>query len=255
MWWDVKLELLVQCMPRPTLTYHSGLCLFFLLANLPRLVAQQPVSTEASLSSEIDTNWKAVQIRVKDLSPEARVAAVGQWLKTQQPKLEELKQKRIQSVRQASAQTVPAPLPAPTPLTELDRINAAIEKEFQSIRNTILSPEERIRLVNAAKEKTACLQAQRAVILRRAAGSTNATMSPAGQVSSAQSTPEGQLAAKTREMLEQIKTMPPKERIASIDARKAEIDSISHEVEVARKAASTSPIPEPQKSPNQENIP
>src|ERR1035437_3653154 len=107
MWWDVKLELLVQCMPRPTLTYHSGLCLFFLLANLPRLVAQQPVSTEASLSSEIDTNWKAVQIRVKDLSPEARVAAVGQWLKTQQPKLEELKQKRIQSVRQASAQTVP----------------------------------------------------------------------------------------------------------------------------------------------------
>lgn len=223
----------------------SGLFIYFLLATLPVLVAQQTASTESSLLIEIDTSWKALQIRVKGLSPESRIAAVDQWHKTQQSKLEELKQKRIQSARQASAQTAPAPFPTRTPLTELERINAAIDKEFQPIRTANLSPEESIRQVDAAKEKTSSLQAQRAVILRTATGSTNATMSLAYTDSSATSTPEGRLAAKSIDMLDQTKNMTPEERIATIDAQKAEIDSIVREVRAARKAASTSPSPQP----------
>ncbi|MFA7234956.1 MAG: hypothetical protein WC076_12690, partial [Terrimicrobiaceae bacterium] len=54
----------------------------------------------------------------------------------------------------------------PAPATELEKIDAEIEKELQPIRNAKLSPEERIRQIDAAMEKTSTLQEQRKDILR-----------------------------------------------------------------------------------------
>jgi hypothetical protein len=224
----------------------SGAFLLLFLASLPGLVAQEVASTEESLSREIDVNWKALQIRAKDLSPEDRIAAVGQWQQAQQPKLEALKQEKIQSARQV--QNVPISLPSPPLVTELDQINAAIEKEFQPIRSAKLSPEERIRQVDAAMEKTSSMQEQREGILREAATSANTAVPLiTNPISSDQNTPENRLADKSREMLEQTKNMAPEARIAAIDARQDEIEALTREVQAAQKAAA---ISNQQKSPN-----
>jgi len=211
--------------------------ILLLLANLPGLAAQQTVSTEETLTRQIAADWKALQ--TKGLTPEDRIAAVDAWQKAEQPKFETLQQARIQSVRQASAQS--APVATPVPVTELDRINAAIEKEFQPIRDAKHSPEERIRQMDDAMKKTASLQGQRAVILSEEAASAKAE-APANLFTLDQSTPEGRLAAKGREIFEQKKNMTPEARIAAVDATNAEIDSLTREVWAARKAATTPAI-------------
>lgn len=214
----------------------SGLALLFM--NLPALIAQEAALTEENLSRDLAANWKALQIQTKELTPEERIAALDEWQKTEQPKLEALKQKRIQSARQFRAH--PAPLASPAPATDLDRIDVAIEKEFQPIRYAKLSPVDRIRLVDASMERTTALQERRKDILREMAVSANAATSLFNRsIPFDQNTPEGRLAAKGLEILEQTKNLTPEVRIAAVDAKKSELDSLSREVVVARRVAAT----------------
>lgn len=222
-------------LPSPT-TKTSGIVILLLLANMAGLVAQQPASKEESLEREIAANWNSFQIQTKDLSPDARIAAVDQWQKSQCPKMEALKQAKFQAARQQVASPDRSALPIP--VTNLDSINAAIENTLHPIRDTKLIPEERIRQIDAAMMKISTLQEQRASILRATDGPTSAaTPLISGPVHYDQTTPEGRLAVMSREMMEQTKSMPPEERIAAVDARKDAIIALMREVQAAKAAA------------------
>lgn len=205
--------------------FRLTLCLLLLLPSFSRLAAEDP----ESLSRKIAADWQALQARTATLTPEERIAAVDEWQKTQRPHLEALRQAQ----RQVPARK-PVPVSRPAPVTELEKIDAAIEKEFHSLHTARLTPEERIRQTDAVLEKTSALREQRRLIQNTQSASqaplpNTPTVTP--------TTPEARLAAKTRELLDQTKSLTPEERIAAIDARQPELIALQKEIHTARKAA------------------
>jgi len=206
--------------------FRLTLCLLFLLPGLSQLVAEEP----ESLSLKIAADWQALQARTKTLTPEERIAAVDAWQKTERPRLEALRQAH----RQSSARQ-PIPVSRPAPVTELEKIDATIEKEFQPLRAAHLTPEERIRQTDAVLEKTAPLREQRRLL-------QNARPIPQAPLpNNTPTTPESLLAAKTRELLDQTKSMTPEARIAAIDARQPELTALQNQARAARKTAESLP--------------
>lgn len=216
--------------------FRLTLCLL-LLSGLSRLAAAEP----ESLSLNISAGWQALQARTKTLSPEERIAAVDEWQKAERPLLETLRQARHQS----SARQ-PAPVSRPALVTELEKIDAAIWKEFQPIWNAELTPEESIRQVDAAIKKTAVWQADRARLIREEANAKTPETTP---TSADPKTPEGRLANKSRELLGQTEEMSPEERIAVIDRMKPGLDILIREVHLSNKQ-STDPSTKPSATPN-----
>jgi len=212
--------------------FRLTLCLLLLLPGLARLAAADP----ESLSRKIAADWQALQARTKTLTPEERIAAVDAWQKAEQPKLEEWKQAKFKPVR--ASQIIFRS--QKTPVTELDRLNAVIEKEFQPIRDAKLSPEERIRQMDVAMKKTEPWQTKQKQLLQEQA--TTASRSPSKSSVMENTTPEARLAEKSRKIFEQTKNMTPEERIAALDARKDELEAISREIRTARTGTSTNPI-------------
>lgn len=215
-----------------------GMLLLFIVC-LHRGISQEAVSAEGSLSKEIGADWMALQERMKALSPEDRIAAADQWEKSQQPKLQALKQAKIQSVQQMSTQGTFKAVTSPPPATELERINVAIEKEFQSVRDAKLSPEESIRQMDEAMEKTSGLLGHRSQILLEM---ENAAKRQAASAPTAPPTPEEHMTVKCREILEQANTLSPEERIATIDARKEEFRVFLRNAQTAGKSGASSSI-------------
>ena len=228
---------------RPGAENHPLFCWSLLLGIclLPSvLLAQESLESRAgkSVEDEVAESWASLQTRTKDFSPEERIAAVDQWQISEKSKLDEIRQKRIQAAKQAT----PAPSPVRIPVTELDRVNAAIEKEFQPIWAAELTPEEHIRQVDAALKKTASLQADRMRLLREA----NAKTPKATPIPPDSKTPEGRLAIKSREILELTKGMSAEDRIAAIDSMKSELDALLKDVRLSKKQpADPSATPNP----------
>jgi len=230
-------------MLRPIQAKLYALCLLVFITHAPRLVAQQTVSSEESLSREIAENWNSFQAQAKALTPEARIAAVDQWQKTQQPKLEALKQKRIQSARTAPTKTSPLSLSSPAPVTELDKINADIEKEFQPILAAKLAPEEHIRRVDEAEKQIITLQRQRLILLHASPQSRLDTARQGTGKLFESSSHEGRLQKIFREIAEQTAAMSPEERTKAVDARQEDIATLERQIQHSRRAPSPNTAP------------
>lgn len=204
------------------------------------LVQAQDAVKEQRLSAELAASFQEIREQAKNLPPEERIAKIDKWRATAQPKLDALARSQRDSAKLIA---ISEPV-RPVPVTESDRVTAAIDREFQSIREAKLTPEERIRRIDEAIKKTAPLMETRRQMDAAAAKAAPATRAPSAPP--ADSSPEGLLAAKHREVLDQAKTMSPEQRIAFIDSKRQELDAATR----AARAVEQSHLQQPANSPN-----
>jgi len=186
-------------------------------------------------------------LRSQQLAPEDRIAVIDEYTKT-------LDTKSVAPERSVQHLTPSAEYQnrfgSREPVTELEKIDASIAKEFEAAQSRHLAPNERIRQIDAAIKKTAPLEEQRADLQRD--GTLRGAAPPQETATRSQEntgTPEGRLAEKSSQVLEQVKNLTPRERIAVIDAAQLELRKLQDEVlqaQATKKPHIGSPSPDNQ---------
>lgn len=194
----------------------------------------QDTTSEENTAKELSESLQTLRTQIEGQSPEEQIARIDQWMKAEQPRLAAEKKER----------TV-ANFPTSQPLTsgsqsqssKPEEIDETIHREFRSIQESSLSPEESIIQIERAIQNTATLRHQRKDAQRAVESGPNSIPSQSTPSQSAPLSRADILAAKSTEIQEQVKNLSAEERIQIIDSRKAELEALLSEMKAANNAA------------------
>lgn len=198
------------------------------------------------------TEWKTFpeEFHGKPASAEARIAAVDAWIASN-PEVARARSPIANVAGSSRADFTPRRLPAGNSGDpKQDALESAIADEFAPILSARVSPEERIRQIDKALERTKELR--KALDDTQRANAQQKFREGGANVPDAESrrpsfpdTPTGRLEAelfrKSSELMTRTKGLSPEQRIAAIDAALPDIKKVQTDLHVLKSQEISSP--------------